>query len=90
MVILDDSQKLLPGLNILVQLYYHLIAMKYNSYFKFYTSKSTCTTMTFVGSSQSRVEYYSRDSQKLLPGLNILVQLDYHHIVKEYNSYSKF
>ena len=69
----NDSQKLLPGLNILVKLYYHHIVEEYNSYSKFYTSKSTFTTMALVGSSQSMVEQYSNDSKKLLPGMNILV-----------------
>ena len=84
------SQKLLPGLNILVKLYYHHTVEEYNSYSEFETSKSTRTTMASVGSRQKMVEYYSNDSQKLLPGLNILVQLYYQHIVKENNSYSKF
>ena len=61
-----DSQELLPGLNILVQLYYHQTVEEYNSYSKFYTSKSTCTTMVLVVSSQHMVEYYSNHSQKLL------------------------
>ena len=78
----NDSQKLLPGLNILVQLYYHNIVEEYNSYSKMYTSKSFCKTMALVGSSQHIVEYYSNYSQKLLLGLNILVQPYYHHIVK--------
>ena len=39
--------------------------------------------MNLGGSSQTRVVYYPNDSQKLLPGMNILVQLYYHHIFKE-------
>ena len=46
--------------------------------------------MALVGSSQNWVEYYSNDRQKLLPGLNILVHLYYHHIVEKYISYSEF
>ena len=47
----NDSKELLPGLNILLQLYYHHTVEEYNSYSKFYTSKSTCTTIALVGSS---------------------------------------
>ena len=46
--------------------------------------------MTMIGSSQNRVDYYWNDCHELPPGLNIFVQLDYHHIFKEYISYSKF
>ena len=53
----NDSQKLLPGLNILVQLYYHHIVEEYNSNSEFQTSKSTCTTMTLAGNSQNIINF---------------------------------
>ena len=46
--------------------------------------------MALDGSSQNRVDSYPNDKKELLPGLNILVELYYHHIVEECNSYSKF
>ena len=68
----NDSQKLLPGMNILVQLDYHHIVKEYNSYSKFYTSKSTRKTMTLIGSSQNKVEYYTNDCQELWNTTHIL------------------